>query len=116
HCGFTAGAPSRQAGAHDDFSLIFSLPEDAAADAMTITLRRGEAVLRLPLVPSAIEADAATSAAERPKEAGFALLRDCAANPDLAPLLRHGPNAFGALAEWIARLNPVRGKSVENAG
>ncbi|WP_439594753.1 hypothetical protein [Falsiroseomonas sp.] len=101
------------AGTQDDppaqgFALLLaSLPAEAR-----LVLRAGEASAGLPL---RAEGDLAAALAARPMQAGFALLQDCANSPALHPLLAEGPRPFGAFADWIARLNPVRGKVVEDA-
>lgn len=50
-----------------------------------------------------------------PMASGFALLRDSTSNPALQNLLGWQQRPFGAFAEWIGGLNPVRGRMVENA-
>ncbi|MGX9964979.1 hypothetical protein ACVFYP_16745 [Roseomonas sp. F4] len=51
--------------------------------------------------------------AEQPPALGFTLLRDAAGQPALAGLLDFDNRPFGAFADWITRLHPVRGKQVE---
>ncbi|MBU8547054.1 MULTISPECIES: hypothetical protein [Roseomonadaceae] len=52
--------------------------------------------------------------ADQPPALGFALLRDAGTHAALASLMTLGGAPLGAFAEWMARLHPVRGRTVEN--
>jgi len=93
---------------------IFVLLARTLPAGTSLVLQAGETRLG---VATTAPADAALARilAEYPPDVGFALLADSAGAPVLQPLLGWPQQPFGAFADWIARLNPVRGRMVETA-
>jgi hypothetical protein len=98
------------------FSLLLAPPPAGGPAVAELVLSAGQTSLRLPIDETAIAGDLNQATAARDPMTAFALLRDCAGNPALASLLRHGPAPFGALTDWLARLGTVRGGVLPGGG
>ncbi|MDP3418667.1 hypothetical protein [Falsiroseomonas sp.] len=91
---------------------LFALVTDALPPGTRLVLQAGDQRTDIAGEGSGESALAGLLAAW-PAEAGFALLADCAANPALQPLLGWQQRPFGGFGDWLAGLNPVRGRMVE---
>lgn len=91
------------------FTLVFESPEDPRE--LVLTLTAGEARLSADLRDPAIEQNLFKATADRAWQVTFGLLREAAANPALAAMLRYQGRPFGAFADWLARLPVVRGRA-----
>lgn len=98
--------------AGDNPPLGFLLLATQLPPACRLLLRSGRHVTALEVSEDA--GDLTSALGTLPMEAGFTLLRDCAALPGLAPLLTRLPHPLGIFADWLTRLNPVRGKIPQN--
>ncbi len=99
----------------------FSLIADHMPAAPRLVLRAGGETTGGQTVEHIFGTAEATSGLElgallagQPPSLGFALLRDAATHAALASLMTQGDAPFGAFADWMARLHPVRGRTVEN--
>ncbi|MGG5889209.1 hypothetical protein ACLF3G_18900 [Falsiroseomonas sp. HC035] len=97
--------------------ILLAVPPPAGATATPdLILAAGTAQRRVMLAGGGIETDPGRGLATADPQAGFALLRDAASSPAMAGLLDNGTPPFGGFGAWIARIEPVRGKSVEGGG
>jgi hypothetical protein len=119
--GGTAEWPIEHLGLHptaepdpaQGFALLVAAPPDSAAAPPDLVLTAGSAIRRATLRDAG---DLGRGLASLDPLAGFGLLRDAAAHPALAALLRSGRPPFGAFGDWIARITQVRGKSLDETG
>lgn len=108
--------PAAEGAPAQGFALLVAPPPADATAPPELVLTAGAAQRRAALGGASSRGDLGGSLASADPRAGFALLRDAAANPALDSLLRLGPAPFGVFGDWIARIAMVRGKSLEEGG
>lgn len=89
------------------FSLVFRTPDDPPE--LLLTLCAGERLLHVDLRAALNGADILRMTVERNWSISFALLRDTAATPAMAGLLRHAGRPFGIFDQWLGGMPVVQG-------
>lgn len=89
------------------FSLVFEMPEDPSE--LVLTLDAGGQRLHTDLRAAMGAADILRKTADRSWFVTFALLRDSAATPAMAGLLRHAGRPFGIFDQWLGAIPTVQG-------
>lgn len=96
------------------FSLVFEMPDSPPE--LLLTLRAGERVLHADLRAAMGGADILRKTADRSWFVTFALLRESAATPAMAGLLRHARRPFGIFDQWLGAIPAMEGLARDFGG